>query len=789
LTESLLCSYGVQLSMSSPRRQPRTRSEARARYFIRQQAVKKGWDVRHPEAGGDFLEENEAGRYLPNLGLLRDKPDFIVLHSGEPVMVVEAKNDARLGEQALLEACEYADAINAAGHHRISIAAGVAGDEESGYVISASFRLKKGWVPLTSRGVALTAFPSRSEVELALGAADSTTTVTLPDQSEFIDAAVELSVILRNAKVEAPLRSRVIGAMVAAMYQGNIPAVESGVLDVVNRLMEQAIRGAKDLRQDKKDALVDALTLRGSDFNRLAPHIRRITTILSRLNVRAVLQTDTDFLGMFYEAFLRYGYDNNALGIVFTPRHITRYAADLVGVAPSDRVVDLASGTGGFLVAAFDKMIVAAESDEQRNQVKQAIHGCDTNPNIWALASLNMFFRGDGKSHMECASCLDEKVMAGHRRKFTRAFLNPPFSQENEPEKAFIDASMDALEPGGRLAAVVYAGVFADEEHEVWRREFLRRHTLLGMISLPEDIFYPTAAPTSLLIAKAHVPHGNACAFVARIWNDGYEKLKGRRVQRAGEQLSEVRKAFVSFLAGKEPGSGLCAAVRGDHLLDGSEWSPQNWLPQPLAEASHFDSAVEGVTRSVFQAVAHFPELADQVLGDFELRWSAAEESLPYGKTAPLNHFFEIVNGRSSGEKNYTEGPTAYISSGDATNSIVSLVAGSPDEVFADGGITVTAFGQAAMQPWPFLARGNGGSSVRVLLPKFRMSAREMAWFVAQINLQRWRFFYARMAIKSRLADDKFLVVAPRSRLEDSKSKLADRVCEFRDSLNLLSRL
>lgn len=774
--------------MPAPRRPSRTRSEARTRYFIRQLAVRKGWDVRHPDAGGDFLEENEAGRFFPNLGLLRDKPDFIVLLSGEPVMVIEAKSEARLIHQAIREACEYADAILTAGHHPVKIAVGAAGDEESGYSIEVRFRLAEGWVPLTSRGASLTALPSRSEAELALAAADSTTTVSLPDQSEFIDAAVELSVILRNAKVEAPLRPKVIGAMVAAMYQGEVPLDDPQILERVNDLMRSAIMEAADLREDKKAALVDALVLRGADFNRLGPHIRRITNILSRLNVRAVLKTDTDFLGMFYEAFLRYGYDNNALGIVFTPRHITRFAADLAGVGPSDRVVDLASGTGGFLVAAFDRMMLAARSAAQRERVKQSIHGCDTNPTIWALASLNMFFRGDGKSHMENKSCLDEEVMAGHRQRFTRAFLNPPFSQENEPEKAFMDASMDALEPGGWLAAVVYAGVFADEEHAAWRREFLRRHTLLGMISLPEDIFYPTAAPTSILLAKAHIPHGNAQAFMARIWNDGYEKLKGRRVPRGGEQLTEVRQSFEAFLAGQPFTSSLCGTIAGSHLQDGSEWSPQNWLPQPPADAEALETATGQVIRSVFQAVSHLPELADQVLEDFESRQQSGLPPLPYGRSLPLSGYFDVLNGRSSGEKNYTEGATAYISSGDATNSIVSMVSGSPDEVFPDGGITVTAFGQAALQPWPFLARGNGGSSVRVLSPKFRMSARELAWFAAQINLQRWRFFYARMAIKSRLLDDKFTLQSPPAPLPDAGDSLATKIMSFRTSLDSLAR-
>ena len=38
------------------------------------------------------------------------------------------------------------------------------------------------------------------------------------------------------------------------------------------------------------------------------------------------------------------------------------------------------------------------------------------------------------------------------------------------------------------------------------------------------------------------------------------------------------------------------------------------------------------------------------------------------------------------------------------------------------------------------IVRGNGGSAVRVLVPRFNMSVRELIWFAAQINAQRWRF-------------------------------------------------
>lgn len=98
-------------------------------------------------------------------------------------------------------------------------------------------------------------------------------------------------------------------------------------------------------------------------------------------------------------------------------------------------------------------------------------------------------------------------------------------------------------------------------------------------------------------------------------------------------------------------------------------------------------------------------------------------------------------------------------------------------EVFENGAITVTCFGQACVQPWRFMARGNGGSAVRVLIPKYKMSYSEMAWFAAQINMQRWRFFYGRMAIQKRLKQLK--LTAPSKKIEDGENSIAKKICEL----------
>src|SRR6266568_517350 len=763
-----------------------TRAESRARYYIRNQGIKRGWNINHVNVTGDCLEEQEIINYYPDIGLGLNKPDFLFCLNGEPAVIIEAKNESKKIDQAISEAIEYAETINKTGKYSIKIAVGAAGEEDSGFTVIVKYNKGKEWIDLTSNNHAITTIPSRKEVELALSANDATTKVSVPSSPEFIDAAIELSSLLRSAKIEAPMRPKVIGAIVLAMYQGNINENEDEALNSINELVKNALNQTMDIDEEKKKRLKDVLFLTDNDYDRLKPKIKRITTILRRLNIRSVLQTDVDFLGLFYEAFLRYGYDNNALGIVFTPRHITKLCINLTDVSYNDKIIDIASGTGGFLVSAFDKMMTQAEGSNSIDLVKKSLYGFDTNPTVWALSSLNMFFRGDGKSHIENGDCFLPENRNKVKGKFTRAFLNPPFSQEGEPERDFIDAALDTLEPGGLLAVVVKAGIFADDDNKDWRKRLIKNHTLLGVISLPEDLFYPTAAPTSIMVAKAHIPQNSTQkVFMGRIWNDGYAKLKGKRIEVEGSQLDEISNCFHKFKTNNTFRSELAITIDALKIINGEEFSPQQWLPQPEISIDELVKNESKTIMSIYQSVSVMSELAEQVLPEFPIIFKDIPD-LEYNVDKPVDHFFKVHNGKSRGEKNYNEGTFPYISSGDNFNSIIRLVESVEDELFTQGGITVTAFGQAYVQPWPFMARGNGGSSLRILIPKYKMTFNEMVWFASQINLQRWRFFYGRMAIKSRL--ERLIISSPSSPIEDKGKVVRERLQKFRETLEELSK-
>lgn len=759
------------------------RAESRCRYLVREIATQKGWDVRHPQKGGEFLEEQEIEDYFKDSGLEKTKPDFLVCRNFQPIIVVEAKNEKEKIGDAIREAVEYADAINLHGKYKVNVAVGVAGEEDNGYLFITKYFNGAEWLDLSARGYRLTSFPSVLEIENAILTNNGTTEVSIPQISDYISAAIELSAILRSAKIEPSLRPKVLGAVITALYQGEIDLTKGKELKSINELVECAIRSTDYFEENKKRQLIDTLRMSEADYARLAPKMGKIIFILKMLNIKSILQTDTDFLGLLYEAFIRYGYDNNSLGIVFTPRHITKYCAELIEVSAKDKVVDIACGSGGFLVAAFDRMLSTYKSmGIPFNVIRESLYGFDTNPMVWALAALNMFFRGDGKSHIENTSCFEESNINAINDRFTKALLNPPFSQEEEPERDFIDVAMKSLQTLGLMAVVVKSGIFADDDNALWRNNFLKEHTLLGMISLPCDLFYPTAVDTTIMIAQAKRPQEeNDKVFMAKIWNDGYKKLKGKRVETEGSQLEEVLAQFKRFREGKGTDSKIVTVISAKEILrEGAEFCPEQYLPQPIFPENEQEVYREDIIKSILRTTVSIDDIADEVLEGFPELSNLPE--MPYGEEDIIERFFYVKSGKSSGEGNYSDGTCPYVSSGDPLNSIVRLVSDVEGEVFKNGAITVTCFGKASVQPWRFMARGNGGSAVRVLIPKYKMTFSELVWFASQINMQRWRFFYGRMAILKRLK--KIKLASPPAPIRDGDRTIAEKVYELSQKVN-----
>lgn len=91
---------------------------------------------------------------------------------------------------------------------------------------------------------------------------------------------------------------------------------------------------------------------------------------LLALNIQSAMNSGKDVLGRFYEVFLKYGNGAKEIGIVLTPRHITRFAVEILDIQPSDLALDPTCGTGGFLVAAFDEVQKKCKTEKEFEKFK-----------------------------------------------------------------------------------------------------------------------------------------------------------------------------------------------------------------------------------------------------------------------------------------------------------------------------------------------------------------------------------------------------------------------------------
>src|SRR5205085_4052701 len=108
-------------------------------------------------------------------------------------------------------------------------------------------------------------------------------------------------------------------------------------------------RAERILRQEQKAEFVGYITIAlpttEDNHNKFKSAIVNTIQELRKLNIRSAMNSGTDVLGKFYEVFLKYGNGAKEIGIVLTPRHVTQFAVDVVGVTHRDVVFDPTCGT------------------------------------------------------------------------------------------------------------------------------------------------------------------------------------------------------------------------------------------------------------------------------------------------------------------------------------------------------------------------------------------------------------------------------------------------------------
>ena len=116
--------------------------------------------------------------------------------------------------------------------------------------------------------------------------------------------------------------------------------------------------------------------------------------------------------------------------------------ARILGVDKDSKVMDLATGSAGFLISSMQLMIEDAEriygkkTTKALNKIneikKNQLLGIELNAEMFTLASTNMILRGDGASNIRKGSSFSEPHELYEKFKADRLLLNPPFSFEGK---------------------------------------------------------------------------------------------------------------------------------------------------------------------------------------------------------------------------------------------------------------------------------------------------------------------------------------------------------------------
>jgi type I restriction enzyme M protein len=548
-------------------------TEADAYKFIDDNLKLQDWDIRNPSRhpNGQVYTQNEYRSHDELSKLLGLKtPEAIVKITESCFWVIESKKDHEDLGKALSEAKDYAERINKSTIIKAKFVSGVAGNESDGFFTKSAYFDGSAFKQITINGKEITGLLSFEESSAILRTNNPNIDDAPINIKLFISKAEKINETLHEGAVLPNQRAKVMAALLLSMLGDTSPNVDAEPSVLISDINARAERV---LRSQGKPEFSDyiKITLPSTEENHTKFKKALVSTLqeLHILNIRSAMNSGHDVLGQFYEVFLKYANWAKELGIVLTPRHITRYAADVMNIGLHDIVLDITCGTGGFLVAALDYIKKNYTGQQVDDFKKYSLFGLEQEPSVASLAIVNMIFRGDGKNNILERDCfvkyLAPATISGNRTaKFVdiqasnppinKVLMNPPFALKKGSEKEFkfVSHALNQMEDGGYLFSILpYSVMVKTGKYLSWRKELLKHNTLLSVITFPQDLFYPIGVHTVGIFVKKGVSHPlEQNVLWIRAMNDGFAKSKGKRLPNNRitndlEKISILQKTFL----------------------------------------------------------------------------------------------------------------------------------------------------------------------------------------------------------------------------------------------------
>ncbi len=379
-------------------------------------------------------------------------------------------------------------------------------------------------------------------------------------------------------------------------------------------------------------------------------------------------------LGNAYEYLLSIMSSQGDAGQFRTPRHIIDFIVDVVNPTKSDKVLDPACGTGGFLISSYKHILEQHDgkddpkkkekplTPDERKKLMNNFEGYDIDPTMVRIAQVNMYlhqFKNPKIFQYDSLSSEDR-----WNDKFDVILANPPFMspkggikphskfsiQSSRSEVLFVDYIMNHLRPKGRAGIIVPEGIIfqSGNAHKQLRKNLVE-DGLYAVVSLPSGVFAPySGVKTSILLFNNELAKTSQEILFLKIEQDGFD-LGATKRPISKNDLPTALEILNKWSTGKKVENKLAVYVEkskiaenGDYNLSGdryriaTDYTNAKWPMVELGEVCNLESGSRDKGGAVDKGVCSIG--GEQISEDNEIRFGKM-------KYITENHFLEMRKG------------------------------------------------------------------------------------------------------------------------------------------------
>ena len=307
-------------------------------------------------------------------------------------------------------------------------------------------------------------------------------------------------------------------------------------------------------------------------------------------------------LGDAFEYLLQVSGEQGKAGQLRTPRHIIDFIVECVDPQKTDRILDPACGTAGFLVSAYKHILRentrpgsdrpgSALTTTERNALRDNFTGYDISHDMVRISLVNMYLHLFPNPRIYEYDTLTSQDRWDEDADCILA--NPPFMtpkggirphnrfqiKAHRSEILFVDYMLEHLSPQGKMGVIVPEGIIfqSNTAYKALRKLLVDGGYLYAVVSLPGGVFNPySGVKTSILLIDRVLAKKAQDILFVKVENDGFD-LGAQRREVEGNELPQTLKAIQSYknavVGGKDVRSALQRLSRGVLLSEAKHLS------------------------------------------------------------------------------------------------------------------------------------------------------------------------------------------------------------------------